>query len=135
MAILEWSDDLSVSVRQFDEHHKALIGYINQLQDAMQVGKGKEALGKILGALIEYTASHFKAEEALMAKCSYPGYLAHKKEHAELTATVLELQKKFDKGQSALSVETIHFLKEWLTHHIMGTDKKYGPFLNKAGQY
>jgi hemerythrin len=132
MTVLEWSQDLSVGIKQFDEHHKVLIGYINQLQDAMQVGKGKEALGKILDALIEYTGNHFTAEETLMMKCNYPGYMAHKKEHANLTATVLELQKKFKSGQSALSVETIHFLREWLTHHIMGTDKLYGPYLNKT---
>jgi hemerythrin-like metal-binding protein len=134
MSVLEWSEELSVGIHRFDEHHKALIGYINQLHDAMQVGKGKDALGKILAALIEYTASHFKAEEALMVKCNYPGYMAHKKEHASLTATVLELQGKFNSGQAALSVETIQFLKEWLTHHIMGTDKQYSPYLKKAGE-
>lgn len=100
----------------------------------MQIRKVEGALGKILDGLIEYTANHFMAEETLMMKCNYPGYLAHKKEHASLAATVLELQKKIKSSQFALSVETIHFLRDWLAGHIMGTDKQYAPFLSKAAE-
>ncbi|MHC1783249.1 MAG: bacteriohemerythrin [Anaerolineaceae bacterium] len=134
MASFKWTEEYSVGIRLFDDHHKALIGYINDLQEAMQVGKGKDALGTILGNLIDYTKKHFKAEEALFTKWNYPGYPAHLKEHEKLTATVLDLQTKYAAGQAALSVSTITFLKDWLIHHILETDKMYGPFLNKMGE-
>jgi hemerythrin len=129
-----WSEEYSVSVNKFDEHHKKLIGYINELHEAMQVGQGKETLGKIMDGLIVYTQNHFKAEEELMLKFNYPGYLAHQKEHERLTTTALDLQEKFSKGQVALSITTINFLKDWLTNHILVTDKKYGPFFNRLGE-
>ncbi len=133
MPLFSWNDEYSVSVNLFDEHHKVLIGLINELHEAMQIGKGKEALGTIFDKLISYTRDHFQAEEALMVKLSYPDYLIHKNEHENLTRTALGLQAKFNSGQEALSIATIHFLKEWLTHHILMTDMKYGPYLNKMG--
>jgi hemerythrin len=78
----------------------------------VQVGKGEDALGTILGNLIDYTKKHFKAEEALFAKWNYPGTPAHQKEHEKITATVLDLQAKCDAGRAALSVSTITYLKD-----------------------
>jgi hemerythrin len=133
MSTFNWIDDYSVGVKQFDDHHKRLIGYINELQDAMLVGKGKDVLGNILKNLIDYTQIHFKAEETQMLKWNYPAFLGHQKEHLDLTKTALELQEKFESGQTALSVKTIAFLKDWLTHHILVVDKQYSSFFNKAG--
>ena len=31
-------------------------------------------------------------------------------------------------------MEIMRFLKEWLVGHIMGTDKRYGQFLNSKGR-
>jgi len=32
-----------------------------------------------------------------------------------------------------VAVALMQFLQKWLCHHIMETDKKYGPFLNEKG--
>ena len=64
MALIAWDDDkYSVKVREWDNHHKNIIKAINELNDAMSVGKGKEALGRILENLASYTNFHFTAEE------------------------------------------------------------------------
>jgi hemerythrin len=44
-----------------------------------------------------------------------------------------DLQSRFNSGESALSIETLDFLKNWLTIHIQCTDKKYSNHLNAAG--
>jgi len=44
-----------------------------------------------------------------------------------------ELKGSFDKGENIITVEVMNFLKDWLNNHIIGTDKKYGPFLNSKG--
>jgi hemerythrin len=31
-----------------------------------------------------------------------------------------------------VSIHVLTFLKDWLTHHIMGTDKQYSPWLARA---
>lgn len=133
MALLTWSDMYSVKVTDFDNQHKKLIDLINQLHDAMKAGKGKEAAGQVLNALVEYTQKHFAAEEGLMKLHAYPEYESHKKEHNTLVLQVLEFRKKFEASDVALSVEMLNFLRDWLLKHIQGVDKRYGPYFNAKG--
>lgn len=133
MALITWSDTYSVQVSQFDDQHKKLIEMVNDLHDSMKVGKGKEALGKILKSLIQYTAMHFSSEERLMKQHNYPDYEQHKKEHNQLVMKVQDVQKKYLEGSTILSQEVMNFLKEWLRNHIQGEDKKYGIFFNSIG--
>ena len=46
MALMTWSDNLSVKVAEIDEQHKRLIAMINELNDAMKVGERKRCSGK-----------------------------------------------------------------------------------------
>jgi len=133
MGIYEWSEKYSTGNSAMDAQHKKLFAYIQELHDAMQVGKGKDSLGKILDGLVEYTRIHFKAEEELLAKYAYAGLGEQKSEHERLTGVVVELTEKFKQGQSALSVTTSNFLKDWLANHILGTDLKYRDFLKSKG--
>lgn len=133
MALMEWNPALSVNVKQFDDQHKKLVNMVNDLHDAMKIGKGNEVLGKILAGLITYTASHFADEERLMGTHAYPAIYAHKAEHEKLVKQVLELQQKFKAGQPILTSNVMTFLKDWLVKHIQGEDKKYGVYFNSKG--
>lgn len=133
MALITWSPSLSVNVKQFDDQHKKLIDLINKLHDAMKEGKGKDILGDILQSLIEYTKTHFAAEERLMQQHNYGEYEKHKKEHNLLVIQVLDIQKKHKEGTPVLTQTIMTFLKNWLASHIQGEDQKYGPFLNGKG--
>jgi len=117
-----------------DEDHKRLVGMVNELFDAMQAGHGREALGRILDGLVQYTKMHFAREESFFTKTSYPVGAAHKQEHDALTRQVLEVQQKYAAGSNAaLSLEVMQFLKNWLVQHIQGSDQKYRAHLNAAG--
>jgi hemerythrin len=133
MALLTWNDSYSVKVKQFDDQHKKLIDMVNELHDAMKVGKGKEVLEKILSGLIQYTVTHFANEERLMKLHNYPNYEQHKKEHNLLTLQVSDVQKQYREGNAVITMAVMTFLKEWLQTHIQGTDKSYAPFLNGKG--
>lgn len=130
--LIEWEDKLSVSVDSIDEEHKVLIGLVNELNDAMLEGRGNEIMGHVLDELIKYTATHFAHEEQMMQERDYPDYVMHKTEHDLLVGAVVELQKKFEAGQSRISIEVMRFLKEWLQTHILGTDMRLGAFLSKG---
>ncbi len=131
MPIILWNDSYSVRVREIDEQHQRLIALINALYEAMTSGRGKDVLSSTLSELVDYTRSHFSYEEQRMRACQYPDYAAHKKEHEALTERVVQLQKRHEMGEAALTVEVMVFLKEWLTNHILEKDKKYSPYMNK----
>src|SRR5208283_738542 len=133
MALMAWSDNLSVNVTQIDEQHKKLVGMLNDLYDAMKEGKGKDVSGNVLSGLVQYVATHFATEEKLMKEHAYPEYLKHKMEHDALTKQALNLQKQFLEDNPVLTVELMKFLQDWLSNHILGTDKKCGTYLNSKG--
>ena len=130
---IEWSEELSVGIQEIDEQHQILVNLINTLYEAIIRRTEKQDVGTILAELSQYTVIHFAVEESLMRIFDYPNYEEHKKNHQKLTNQVFELQNKFKYTQESISVEVLHFLRHWLTDHIMGEDKKYAPYLVEKG--
>ena len=134
MSLMEWTERMSVGVTQFDDEHKKLIVLINDLFDAVQAGRGRQALGAVLDELVDYTKTHFAHEEHQLKKTGYAAFAEHKKEHDALTKQVIDIQRKYHAGATAmLSMEVMSFLKSWLVNHIQGTDSLYTAFLNEKG--
>lgn len=133
MALINWNNSLSVNVAEIDEQHKKLIGMINDLNNAMRSGKGKEVLGSIIGKMNSYTATHFKLEEDYFAKYGYPELAGHRQQHALFIMKSNEMKAEFESGKLALSVEVMDFLSKWWKDHILVTDKKYSAFFNEKG--
>jgi len=131
---MTWTEKLSVGIRVIDDDHKRLIGLLNELYDAMQAGRGRQALGNILDGLIQYTKLHFAREEKFFADTGYPGAIPHKQEHEKLTSQVLEVQQKYAAGSSAaLSIAVLNFLQNWLMQHIQVSDQRYRPHFTSCG--
>lgn len=134
MPLMAWTDKLSVGVGVLDDDHKRLVGLVNELYDAMQSGRGRDVLGRILNELIKYTQMHFAREEKFFAQTGYAAARGHKQEHDTLTGQVLDVQRRYAAGPSAaLSLDVLQFLKNWLINHIQGSDQKYRTHLNASG--
>ncbi|HNV49092.1 MAG TPA: bacteriohemerythrin [Spirochaetota bacterium] len=133
MPFIVWTEDLSVGVKAFDEDHKQLVGYVNKLHLGMQAGERIDSMSHILDGLIDYTITHFKREQDLMAANSYPEYEDHKMQHEILTNRVLEFKELIKNGKSAFTIELMVFLRDWLTGHIKGSDMRYREFFTKKG--
>jgi len=133
MSIMKWSDDLSVQVAEIDQQHQRLIDLINKLHEAMLAKQGKQVVSQIIDELAAYTVYHFQAEEKYMQQFKYTSYLAHKKEHEGFVQEVEKFQKDFDAGKLGLSLEIMNFLRDWVTNHIKGTDKRYSAVFKENG--
>lgn len=133
MPLLLWGPMLEVGVKEIDTQHKKLVELANELSDAVVAGKGKDVLGKTLSALVSYTVTHFGTEERLMDQHKYPAVADHKQQHKDLVKTVTDFKAKFDKGDANLSTEIMNFLRDWLTKHIMNTDKALARDLKQKG--
>ncbi|MBI4667201.1 MAG: hemerythrin family protein [Nitrospinae bacterium] len=133
---LAWDESFSVGVSRFDDQHKVLFEYLNELYDAMRDKSEKEVVGKVLNKLTDYTLNHFLEEEVELSKSGYPGYLKHKEAHDKLVAAVREYHVRFHVGRETgrkMLIEIIAVLTDWLMEHIRIADKDYGMFLNSKG--
>ena len=130
---INWSDELSVGIEEIDEQHKVLVNLVNRMHDAIDEHHGSDVVIDILSELADYTKIHFAVEESLMRILDYPGYEEHKEIHDELLEHVVELQQKVASGKTAISFELMHFLKSWLSKHIMEEDMQYSGFFLSVG--
>jgi hemerythrin-like metal-binding protein len=133
MPLIQWSGALSVNVKEIDEQHMRLIKMINAMVNAMQSGGGKNRLEETLSEMVHYAEEHFATEEKYFKKFGYPDAEAHVAEHQRFIDDVTTFQKEYNAGTQGLSIKILAFLSDWLRNHILGTDKKYGPFFNEKG--
>ena len=133
MPFILWNQALSVGIPSIDRQHRQLVDIINDLHDAMLAGKAKDISGQILENLLNYTRNHFAAEEAMMTAANYAGLAAHKLRHRNLTRQVEGYVLRYHRGEITLNLHLMHFLRDWLTNHILVSDKKYGPLFNSKG--
>ena len=129
MALLQWSDELSVGIDIIDKQHMILVRAINLLAMAIEKNSERELLAAIFETLADYTATHFAYEEELFDHFGYPESIEHKKGHQALLDKVIALKERFDAGEDNLGPQVLKFLVDWLTKHIMGTDKRYASFI------
>ncbi len=122
MNIAQWDDSFKTGDGLVDSQHQELFRMVNELHNAIIANKGKEILGPTLEKLANYTVDHFRIEETMMERISYPALSAHRQRHKDLADEVVDLVGKFKAGQMVLSITLSNFLAKWLRHHIKEDD-------------
>lgn len=134
MSFFTWQDKFSVGVETFDRDHKILVDLIDQLHEAFVTGNVRETVEQVLTVLVDYTETHFRREEELMAETGYPASAEHKLQHEELKQQVIDILNRFRSDpDSSMGNEVLGFLHNWLTFHILETDMAYKAFFIEKG--
>jgi hemerythrin-like metal-binding protein len=131
MAFREWKNEYNIGVKKFNDDHKELFSYLNQLHQGLTGGFSISDMSFILDGLVKYTVKHFKNEEILMTKYIYPHFEEHKDEHEKLLQQVGEFIEDNKNGKKAFSIELLSFLDNWISNHILQTDMKYKSFFKE----
>jgi hemerythrin len=135
MALMTWNSKLSVGIEKMDEQHHVLFEILNDLHGAMMKGDAQRMTASLLKSLVEYTRTHFTAEEGLMVRTSYPGIEEHRVQHRALMKQVESYADRFERGEITLNLHLLNFLRDWLTNHIQRMDHEYGPWMNEHGMH
>lgn len=135
MALMKWNSTFETNIKKIDQQHRGLVQILNELHDSMLRGDSDSTMGKLLEKLVNYTVVHFKTEEEFFDKYEFPDTSKHKAEHNDLAGKASKLLDDHKAGKTVVSADLMYFLKDWLKNHILGSDKKYGPFLNAKGVY
>ncbi|MFP4556546.1 MAG: bacteriohemerythrin [Bacteroidales bacterium] len=133
MGFFTWKDSFAFGIESIDQDHKRLVEMIDELYSAMSQGKAKEVVNDIVAGLIDYTKVHFRREEMYMKSVGYNDFEEHKRVHREFVEKVHKFQNKLKEGRTNISVEVTTFLRDWLSEHILNTDKKFVPEMIKYG--
>ncbi|MDF2941937.1 MAG: hemerythrin domain modulated adenylate/guanylate cyclase [Herbinix sp.] len=128
--MINWNDNFSVNNTEIDDQHKELISII---EEVVLVVHTKDynfiKITEIVAKLEEYIKVHLEYEENLMVKYSYPFLEFHVKDHNELRYRTQNI-KVFDVNKlDEFYTDTLIYLVDWLTRHIMQVDKQLGEFL------
>ena len=134
MNFMKWDEQYAVHIRLIDDQHKRLFDMIEQFYSALQQKETQRAMSELLTGLTEYALYHFHAEERMMSLNNFPLYAVHKSAHEKFIMTVQEFKDRFDSGKLLIPVEVAQFLKQWLSNHILMTDKYLGRFLQQPDQ-
>lgn len=128
---LEWSEKLSVDVKEIDMQHRELFKRVNRLTDAVRERKGKEEISEIIKFLETYVAEHFGTEEKYMSKHNFSSFLYHKGQHSEFINRFNDIKKRYEaQGPSDEMISNINtMLENWLLSHIAVVDRKMTSFL------
>jgi len=127
--MLEWTPEFALHVPEIDRDHQFEFGLVNRLHEAMLAGQGTDILGTILAELTNFTRKHFADEEKIMADLRYPEMRAHVQQHDQIRRRVAEVEARFDRGETAITIELMLFLTDWLRNHTMVTDRRLGDFI------
>ena len=131
MSFMKWDEQYAVQIRLMDDQHKRLFSMIDQFYLALQQHETQRAMSELLSGLTDYSLYHFHAEERMMSLNNYPLYAAHKNMHEKFMMTVQEFRERFDSGKLLIPVEVAQFIKQWLSNHILITDKLLARFLHQ----
>lgn len=126
-----WKDEYSVVQNDLDTHHYRMFMIINELYEVIGSLTSDEKVKALLKEAIEYSESHFKAEEELMRQAHYSGLKEQQLAHRGYVQTLTKLAQEDLDNPSVLSEDLLQFLKKWWLNHILTTDKKYVPFLKE----
>jgi len=130
---IQWSEKHSMGVKEIDDQHKAFIETLNNLYSAVNSGKLKDELEKILVGLVNYASNHFATEEKYFDLYQYENAAEHKEEHRKLKAKVADFYEKLQKGEMDITLDLLDFLEDWLVDHLEKQDWKYKECFRKNG--
>ena len=130
---IKWTPDLATGIEIIDNQHKDLISRIDNLFQAMKVGKGRDEIYEMIEFLEKYVVEHFSTEEKYMKKYHYDElkFKLHLTQHKRFVQQLKDLREEFDeKGASSYLAIKIHkHVLTWLLSHIKRVDLEYASFL------
>jgi len=132
MNTIEWNESFSVGVDELDQQHQRLFKMLNALFESVDTDSESETAEALVGDMAEYANSHFETEERYMSECEYPHLAAHKEEHEAFRKKVDELTQGGRAGQGEVAREMTEYLYEWLTNHVLFSDKQYAPVVGSG---
>ena len=135
MALLTWSDEMSVGVPLLDSDHQVLMNIINSLESTSRSPRGRPHTDGHFQMLMRYATSHFGREEQVMAASGFPAQDSHHQEHLRFAREIEELAGHIGHDNDSKAVDDLFaYLRDWWNHHILIQDMAYRPYAEENAE-
>ncbi|MFO7754245.1 MAG: bacteriohemerythrin [Desulfobacteraceae bacterium] len=125
----EWTEDLSVDLREIDELQKKMFALFNALLDLKERDAEAKECANMISEINEYAKYYFSREEEILKENKYPELELHSGEHKNFTKHTVSMRRVVAEDKDNLTYENITELRDWLVDHIKEHDLLYVPFL------
>lgn len=129
--LVKWNASYDIGVDEIDGQHRSLVDLLNQVWEGIVRRVDRTRMLKVLDELERYTVAHFTAEELYMWEINFPGFNSHTRMHREFIARI-DAEKQAVIAGGDLSLDLLHFLRDWLINHILVQDKAYADYARLA---
>lgn len=133
----QWKDRYNLGIEEIDKQHRKLFDIGVRVYDIATLDDSYDHYDEIMeliDELLAYTEYHFDYEEKLMAKYNYNEYEQQTKDHKFYTDKMKNISSKdIDSDQQKTTLEIVDFLSEWISSHIVFSDRKYASFFKEKG--
>lgn len=132
---IAWRDGMNIGDPVVDGDHHHLVEMINQFEAAIGGTINHKAVARVLLGLVVYTGEHFKREEELQLQVRYPYYDSHRRSHRDVLKQLNGLLERYVRlagpERDAMIRDMAGFLREWLIDHIISSDLRMKPYVQK----
>jgi hemerythrin len=125
-----WTDDLGLGVPPLDAGRDALIRLLDAYVGAFVAGRDREVIDAAFERILDHTHAQFRDEERLMRDAGFPPWLEHAEEHRRRTSELMRLNLDRDE---ILQADFGERLRDWLTDHVLGSDRRFARYLRALG--
>lgn len=126
---MEWTSEDLVFSPNLDADHRRLYAKLEAVRQAMERGAPTSLLGVPLWQLSKSITVHFRNEERLMNRSSYPAQEWHKSQHRAGRNKMRSVLEACRTGQADSVNQGLDELGGWLRDHIHLADRMFAAHL------
>lgn len=124
----EMKEEYFTGIQQIDDEHRRLFEIAEETYQLLQeefIPDKYDHIQSLLEELRDYTKLHFSHEEAYMESIQYKKLFTQKTQHDAFVKKLEGMELvDLDEQQDEVIEDLLHFLTDWLVHHIMEVDKQ-----------
>ncbi|NDV26570.1 bacteriohemerythrin [Desulfovibrio sp. JC010] len=125
-----WTESYRFGIEPMDKQHEELARTAQKYILALSENSDEDVCQKLYSKLFEQVQNHFRDEETIMRKTSYPQLKEHSDEHTHLVRTFLTHGRFKRTGKQ----ELIDYFCSWLNDHLEEHDSRFAAFYLKTMQ-
>jgi hemerythrin len=121
-----WTTTFEMGDGAVDAEHQQFIEIVNRLTASIRANAETSAISAICDEVVSHSESHFRSEEAAMARYGYENLKAHRHDHERLLADITQVSTALrQSADRATLVNHALTIKELLLRHLFRRDVQY----------